>query len=187
MLPAKKFHRVELCPSARLRAGWMLFKVIQGVPGHCHLCEQTGLILMYRFVVLHCVPHMNGWMPSLSSMLVVYCLSSGFVGVCSYARLSGSQHGLSSFVSCLLQSEKRGVSALSGQRGAKRNPADSNKHQQHIVKFTGLRKQASCKAVYQVGRDNTKAGQTRTISLVMFVFCINKMWLFIWEVVFSFV
>lgn len=140
---------------------------------------------MYRFVVLHCVARMNGWMPSLSSMLVVYCLSSGFVGVCSYARLSGSQHGLSSFVSCLLQSEKRGVSALSGQRGAKRNPADSNKHQQHIVKFTGLRKQASCKAVYQVGRDNTKAGQTRTISLVMIVFCINKMWLFIWEVVFG--
>lgn len=127
------------------------------------LCEQTGLSDSHAQV---CCPPLCATYERLDAQFVEFAcvLSSGFVGVCSYARLSGSQHWLSSLVSCLPQSEKWGVSELSGQRGAKRNPADSNKHQQHIVKFTGLRKHASCKAVYQVGRDNTRAGQTRTIS-----------------------
>lgn len=81
-----KCHRVELRPTDWSAAGWVLFKVIMYVPGLWHPCmnrlDWQSVTVMYRVVVLHCLPQMNGWTPSLLSMLVVvYCHQAFLVSV----------------------------------------------------------------------------------------------------------
>lgn len=80
----------------------------------------------------NCLPYIlhTRFIPTLGSVGSVCCgccaLSSGLVGGLYPCQLDGEP--TQSVLSCLPQSVNWRVCELSGQRGVKRNPADSNKH-----------------------------------------------------------
>lgn len=82
-------------PMDRSTSRFMWLKVILSDPLTA-ITEDTldWVGLMCRFVVLHCVPHMNSLMPSLLSALTVYChqalLASVALPVCQEANVDSS-------------------------------------------------------------------------------------------------